>query len=139
MNQKIRRQKGQGLLEGALVTVVFLGVVIGMIDIGQVLFIHQSLVERVRATLRYGPTALENMILYNQSTVPGADDPNAPPPPGFLGVTRDMITVSRQDATFAEDRLVITVQGYPFRFLTPFLAASYTGQPIQATTPYEIP
>jgi hypothetical protein len=144
---KDRRQSGQSLVESVLVTLVFLTVVIGMIDIGQILFIHQSLVERVRATLRYGATQpydsmmLENMILYNQPTVPVSetDGPDAPPPSGFLGVTRDMITVSRQDATLNEDRLVITVQDYPFHFFTPFVAGAYSGKPIQGSTPYESP
>ena len=48
-----------------------------------------------------------------------------------------MITVTRQDATFSSDRIVVTVSGYPFTFFTPFIAAVHSGKPIRATIPYE--
>lgn len=148
------RERGQSLVEGVLTILAFVLVLIGSIDVGQVLFVHQSIVERVRSASRYGavhpydPDAIRNMVLYNQPTVPissdeeeilfGTGDGEPEPPPGFLGLTREMITVTREDATFNQDRLVITVDGYPFSFFMPGVAGIYKGKPITASIPYEI-
>jgi len=145
MATKNNRERGQALLEGALTTMMFVTLLIGVIDVGQVLFVHQSIVERVRSAVRYGAVrpfdadAVENMVLYRQAAAPGSEDPDTEvAPPGFLGITPDMVTVARQDATFNEDRLVVTVQGYPFTFFTPFIAGIYQGRPITASMSYEV-
>ena len=66
-----RRQKGQSLVEGALVMLVFFALLLGVVDFGQVIFSHQSLVERVRSSVRWGTLhpeagveAVRNMVLY---------------------------------------------------------------------------
>lgn len=148
MTEKKKTQRGQGLLESVLVTLAFLMVTIGTIDMGQVLFVHQSLVERVRAALRYGAThpfdatTLENMVLYNQPTVPTTSTPTgsngSAEPTGFLGLTRSMVTVTRHDATLNEDRIAISIEGYPYQFFTPFISGVYAGKPIRGSTPYEV-
>ena len=47
-------QRGQSMVEATLVLLVFFTLLLGVIDCGQVLFAHQSLVERVRAAVRWG-------------------------------------------------------------------------------------
>src|SRR4029079_1912152 len=49
-----RRQRGQSLIEGTLVMLVFFALLFGVIDCGQVLVTHQTLVERVRSAVRWG-------------------------------------------------------------------------------------
>lgn len=148
-----RRSRGQSLVESALVLLVYLVLLIGILDVGQVLFIHQTMVERTRAALRFGAVqdpfnadAVRNMVLYNQPTVPGAGDyepeylgdRDAPPPvPGIFGLMPAMVDVQRHDATFNEDRITIRITGYPFNFYTPIIAGLYEGKPIEATIPYE--
>jgi Flp pilus assembly protein TadG len=42
------------MVEATLVLLVFFTLLLGVIDCGQVLFAHQSLVERVRSAVRWG-------------------------------------------------------------------------------------
>ena len=135
-------ERGQGLLEATLVTLSFFIILVGIIDVGQVLFVHQSIVERVRGAIRYGvvhdydATAIRNKVLYDQATLPDGSDPDDPPA-GFLGLTAANVAVSREDATFNEDRLIVTVSDYSFSFFTPFIAGHYRGKPITASMPFE--
>ena len=147
MRRNNKKLKGQALLEAALTSFVFLVLFIGVLDVSQVLFVHQSLTERVRNAVRYGvvrpydPVAIENMVLYNQpialSESNGDDEEDAEPAPGFLGLTPSMVTVNRLDATFNEDRIVVSINNYPFTFFTPLIAGIYQARPIVASLPYE--
>ena len=82
-----RGKRGQALVESALVLVSFIAMLVGAMDFGQVLFFHQSLVERVRSGIRYGAmhayneTSIKNMIRFNQTTQPDGVQP-------FLGIAR---------------------------------------------------
>ena len=59
------------MVETSLVLLTFLMLLIGIIDFGQVLYFHQSLVERARAAARYGAinptdtTGIQNVAVYN--------------------------------------------------------------------------
>ena len=57
---------------------------------------------------------------------------------GFLGLTRSMVSVSRDDAGSAADRIVLRIHDYPFWFYTPFIAGRKTGRDIIASMPYEV-
>src|SRR5262249_15857596 len=71
MTNKGRRNRGQALVEGSLILLVFLAFFIGTLDFGQFLYFHQSLNERARAALRYGiinttdRTGIQNVAVYN--------------------------------------------------------------------------
>jgi len=65
------------MVEATLVLLVFFTLLLGVIDCGQVLFAHQSLVERVRSAVRWGvvhpwngDNQIVNLVLYNQTEVP---------------------------------------------------------------------
>jgi hypothetical protein len=87
-----RHQRGQSLIEGTLVMLVFFGLLLGVIDFGQVLFAHQSLTERARAAVRWGslhpeggPEPVRNLVLYGSpETTSGS---------GYLGLTADNVVV----------------------------------------------
>ena len=86
------RQKGQSLVEGTLVMLVFFALLLGVVDFGQVIFSHQSLVERVRSSVRWGTLhpdagleAVRNMVLY------GAPEQGTQ---AFLSLTPDNVRVS---------------------------------------------
>ena len=119
------RRRGQVLVETSLILVSFLAIVIGAMDFGQVLFFHQSLVERVRAGLRWGAvrefdeTAIKNVIRFNQSTQPDGAAP-------FLGLTNSNITVTRVDANATSERIQIGIVGYNYYFFSPFIAKTFT-------------
>jgi hypothetical protein len=127
------------MLEGALVILMLVNVLIGIFDLGQVLFIRQTFVYRTRSAARYGAItnasegAVKNMVLYGLPTAP--EDP----PSGPFGLTAAMISVSKSDVGSSAQRLVVTVSGYPYRFFTPWIAGTFTGRDIVASTPLETP
>jgi hypothetical protein len=88
-----RNQRGQSLIEGTLVMLVFFALLLGVVDFGQVLFAHQSITERARAAVRWGslhpeagPEPVRNLVLYgNPETSSGS---------GYLGMTADNVIVN---------------------------------------------
>ena len=73
-----RGTRGQGLVEAAMVLLVFFALLFGVVDCGQVLYAHQALVERVRSAVRWGTLhpydgtgeQVANLILYDQLDEP---------------------------------------------------------------------
>jgi len=132
-------RRGQSMVESALVLMTLIAVVSAILDFGQVLFLHQGLVNRTRAAARYGAVhwtdlnAVRNIVLYNS---PAAPDPA--PAKGFLGLTSSNVVVTRQNIDSNEERIVVRIQNYPFRFFTPWLSGLYRGREIVATAPVEI-
>lgn len=134
-----KRRRGQSTVEGALVILVFLATLIGIFDLGQVLFIHQTFVARVRSAARYAvlnpseTDAIKNMALYGQTTVPaGATS-------GVFGLDASMITVTRSDSGTNEDRVVVSIVNYPYRLFSPWIGQVFTGRPIVASFSVETP
>ena len=132
-------QRGQGVVEAALVTLVFVATLIGILDLGQVLFVHQTFAARVRAATRYGvvrtydENAIRNMVLYGQPAAPvGATS-------GTFGLDASMVTVSRADAGTNEERIVVTIQNYPYKLFSPWIGRVFTGRPLVASLPVETP
>jgi hypothetical protein len=123
-----RPERGSSLLEGALVLGVLIFTVIGIVDVGQVLMLHQGLTERVRAGARWAvvnagdAAGVQNVVLYNTPT----PDVGARP---LLGLTPDLVTVTRSGEGTAEDRLEVRLEHYPFRFFNPLVQGLYTARP----------
>src|SRR5258705_9634334 len=108
-NPKSRKgRRGQALVESALILISFLAILIGALDFGQVLFFHQSLVERVRSGVRwaavhaYDETSIKNVIRYNQSTQPTGALP-------FLGLANSNIAITRYDTGYPTERIQIAI------------------------------
>ena len=116
------------MVEIALTLTALLMLLFAVCDLGQYLFLHHMLNERIRSAVRNG-TAMEfdtatiqNLVLYNAQTPPTGAQP-------YLGLTRSMVVVDRLDNGTPEDRIRVIVQGYRFRLITPFLSQyGYTGQ-----------
>lgn len=143
------RQKGNTLLELALTLIVFLSLFLGVFDIGEMFFVHQTLTDRARNAARWGAvntfdaTSVRNLVLY------GATTPAQGQTASF-GLTTSNVTVSRPAATIGqpEDRVIVTII-YPVSLISVFLGQSSsnwsgTSVPtwnlrIQISTPYEVP
>jgi Flp pilus assembly protein TadG len=130
-----RGQKGSVIVESALVFLAFMCLLIGAIDFGQFLFVHQALVERARSSARwgaiYGPTntdSIKNMVMYNQSTVPTDPSP-------YFGLTTSMISVSTAGSGTDDYRLSLAITNYPYTILSPYIAGTYNGPNILITVP----
>jgi len=122
------RQRGSAMLETSLVLVVALALLIGVMDLGQILFMRASVMERVRAALRagvitYDPTAIQNIVLYGKAS------PAEGAMPSF-NLTSSMVTVTRLNANESSDRVQISVTNYPLDFYTPMVARRVIGRPI---------
>ena len=134
-----RDRKGQTIVEAALVTLVFLATLIGIFDLAQVLFIHQTFVARARSAARYGvlnpdnTDGIQNMVLYGQTTVPSGQTS------GIFGLTSAMVTASRIDTGTNEERIVVTIANYPYRLFSPWIGQVFTGRPVVASFSVETP
>jgi len=136
MNKR-NRQKGQALVESALVVLIFLCMLISTFDFAQVLFVHNSLVNRVRISLRwaamnpYDEISVKNMVRYSQATQPqGAQ--------AYLGLTESQINVTRFDTGTATERIQIAIVNHPYHFFTPLMARVFTNDlAVVATLPTE--
>ena len=123
-------------MESSVVLLLFLVIVIGVLDAGQVLFFHQFLTDRVRSGARYAvvhaysATAVANVVAY-------ADPAPAPGTQGLFGLTAAMVSVNRYDSGTSSDRIAVKITGYQMRFLSPWLAGVFTPGPFQAVAPVE--
>lgn len=125
-----RKQKelGQALVESALMIFPLLVTLIAVLDMGQVLYTRQLLVERTRSAVRWGMinawdgtgNGIANMILYNQPTAKEGGT--------LLGLTRSNITVTYSPPTAADpndQRLKVAIVGYHYQLLTPFISGKF--------------
>jgi hypothetical protein len=132
-----KHSKGAVFLETGLVFVIFAFMVMGAFDFAQFLFIHQALVDRARSAARWGalsdPTntsAIQNMVLYNQTTVPSGVTN------GVFGLTSSMVNVSTQDTTTSDNyRLIVTITNYPYQMISPIIGGIYNGPNITISFP----
>ena len=134
-----RRQKnsrGAVIIETGLIFVVFTFMLMGAFDFAQFLFIHQALVDRVRTAARWGavtdPTntsAIQNMVLYNQTTVPvGVSS-------GIFGLTSDKVTVVTEASGTDDYRLVVVITNYTYEMISPIIGGTHTGANVMVSIP----
>jgi hypothetical protein len=134
-----RSRRGSTVVEGVFVLLTFLVLVVGIFDIGQALFLHETLVERARNACRYGAVnwdntdAIRNIVLYGRPTAPDGGGS------GIFGLTSSMVTVARANLDSTEERIVVTISRYPFNLVSPWLAGRYQGRTIVASLPTEVP
>jgi hypothetical protein len=131
-----RRQKGSSLVEAALALSLVALVLIGIVDLGQVLVLHQGLVERARAGARwavvnpYDSVRIKNVVIYNSPDPPSGAAP-------LLYLAPGMVNTSLVNSGTPEARVVVTISGYSFRFFTPVIAGTYSAKPISVSMPVE--
>ena len=150
--RRSRWQRGQALVESVLTLTAFLAIFLGMIEVGEILYIHQTLVERTRSAVRWGavntwdstnsPTEISNVVLYGTPT----PTDNATP---IFGLTASNVSVTRPQPDYsASDRVVVSVSGYSLTFFTNAIVqmsggsqssnAQFTGLTIQQSQTYEV-
>jgi len=136
-----RPEAGQSLVESTFVLLAFFVLLFGVIDCGQVLVAHQSLVERVRGAVRWGVVRpydgtgeqIANLILYNQPEEPRAAEP------GYLGLTRENVQVRYQPATPErpdDEMLSVAIVNYHYHFLSPWVGKAIVNpRPVLMSSP----
>ena len=128
-----KRQRGSVLVETALIFTTFAFLLIGAFDCGQFLFIHQALVERARSAARWGVvndptnvTAIQNMVLYNQTTGSGS---------GYFGLDSSMVQVTNPGSGTDNYRVVVFITNYPYTVLSPYIGGTHIGPNITMSFP----
>ncbi len=142
---KKKSERGNAMVEGALVFLVFAMMLIGIVDFGQFLFIHQMLTERAREAVRYGvvndptnQTAIQNVALYGQAS--GGSVPTSPSSGdvGIFNMKRSSVIVTTTGSATDDYRLLVQIQNYTYNIYSPTIAGSYTGPNITAALPLGI-
>ena len=151
---KHRREKqaGQAFVETVLTLMAFLIILLGMIEIGQILFVHQMLSERIRTAARWGavnpwddatsPTLISNIVLYGTTAPAQSAQP-------IFNLTPQNVAVSRPQPDYsAADRIVVKASGYALTFVTNAVVQASNGNSnpngqingltIQESLPYEV-
>ena len=127
-----RKQRGQSLVESAFVLSAFMMIVLGLVNFGFILWMHQTLEHRARTAARYGvinptdTTGMQNMVLYNSTTGSG---------PGMFGLTASNVSAVHLGSGSFEDRINVTVTGYQFYLWFP--GAAINGKDITVSLPVE--
>lgn len=148
---KSRATRGQSLVEGALVMLVFFALLFGVIDCGQLVVTHQTLVERVRAAVRWGSLRpwdgtgdqIANMILYDRP-----DEPRQARE-GYLGLTRANVKVTYRPPVpeRPDDEMIsVSVVDFSYHFIAPLFIQTIVSPrpvvmsvPMSFRTPYKTP
>lgn len=139
----MKRERGQSLVEGTLVLLAFFGLLMAVVDCGQILFAHQSLVERTRAAVRWGvlhpwqgPDPIVNLVLYRQP-----ESPN-PRGEGYLGLTEDNVQVAYQppvDGNTDNEILTVRIVNYEPHLFSPWLAQRMvSSRPVLISAPMAV-
>ena len=129
-------------MEFALVYVVFLMLLIGIIDLGYLFFVHQSIAERARSAARYGSsravnatvdTQMKNIVLYNTASPASGAKPS-------FGLAASNVSVQRTNGAGENpDQVTVKVAAFKYMILTPFVSGSRTARTLSVTLPMETP
>jgi Flp pilus assembly protein TadG len=135
-SRRRRTSRGAVLVEMALIYLVFACLLIGAFDFGQFLFVHQALVERARYAARWGavndPTdtaSIKNMVRYFQATDPPSGTPS------YFNLTAANVTVANNGSGTDQNRLDLTISGYSFTVLSPYIGGNLPGIPVTISVP----
>jgi Flp pilus assembly protein TadG len=137
-----KRERGQGLVEAVLVLLVFLALLLGVVDCGQVVLAHQALVERVRSAARWGalhswqgPDPIVNLVLYAQ-----ADEPRQSTP-GYLGMTPANVRVTYRPSTAErpdDETVTVAIVNFESHFFSPWISkVLVSSRPVIVSVPIE--
>jgi len=136
IRKQIRNRRGSTLVDTSLILVTFVMTMIGVFDVGTILFTQQTLVERAQRAARYGTvnpfdaTAVQNIVLYNQPSIPVGGTP-------IFGLEAANVSVQRLDGGSANDRVVVLISGFNVRIFTPYISKTIKGIPIRVSLSYE--
>ena len=123
------------MVESSIILVLLMVVFIGIMDMGQVLFFHHFLNDRVRTGVRYAivhtydATTIKNVVAYNTTTGDGTA--------GLFGLTPGMVQVNRYDAGTPNDRIEVKIDAFTMHFVSPCLMREFTPGPFRAVMPLE--
>jgi Flp pilus assembly protein TadG len=111
-------RKGQSLVETSLILAAFLGLLLGMVTIGQTLFVRQTFVDRVHEAARWGAVntydsaAIRNIVQYGTAT---PDRGTAP----FMGLTASEVVVAAPGCPGPQCRISVAIPAQGIQSIEP--------------------
>jgi hypothetical protein len=136
----VKPARGQSLVESTLVLLLFFSLLLGVMDVAQILFAHQTLVDRVNTAVRWGvvhawqgPDPVRNLVLYNQAEEPRSTTQ------GFLGLKPENVVILYQPPT--EDRpddetLTVRIVNFESQLFSPWFARTLVSpRPVSVSAP----
>jgi hypothetical protein len=125
--RRSKHQRGNALLEAGLIFIVGSVLLFGIFDLAQMLFIHQAVVNQIRAAARwaavntYDAGKITNMVLYGTPTAgtPGTE---------LFGMSTSNVSVihDTSDGLYA-DRIQISASGYSYLLFSGTIANAVAG------------
>jgi hypothetical protein len=115
---RARKQAGQSLVESALILTAFMGLLLAMAGVGQLLFVRQTLADRVRVAARWGalnsydPAAIRRVVLFGTATP-------APGQASFFDLTPAAVEVSNLGCPGPECRVSVAIPEHGIRGVEP--------------------
>lgn len=112
------RSKGQSLVETSLILSAFVGLLWGMLAIGQSVFVRESVSTRLHdaarwgALNRYDPAVIRNLVLFGTTS----PQPDAPP---FLGLAASQIVVENPGCPGSNCRVSVAIPAQNIRSVEP--------------------
>jgi len=137
--KRCSRQRGETLVESALVLVTLLSTILFIMDIGRLMLFQQFYTERARAAVRqavvnnWSSTDVANFVAYNTTTPPAGVHPV-----GFLGIDPSNVTVTTVGTVgSATQGLQVTVDGITLFAWIPHMSSSYRAPAVTAVMPMQ--
>ena len=127
----LRTDKGQSLVEMALVCMIFFFLLFGILEFARALYYYNTIVQNTRSAARWAVvnvldnsdaadiTSTQNIVLYGSPTGSGATV--------LPGMTATMVNVSVANLEVdtstppkpISQKISVSVSGYPFQFIIP--------------------
>jgi hypothetical protein len=108
-----RAERGSALVEASLIFVLGISLLIGLFDVGQMMFVHQTVMERTREAARWATvnpfdsTKVTNMVLYG---TPAAGTAGTE----LFNMSSSNVAVSHSGSGTMNDNISLTVSGYTY-------------------------
>jgi Flp pilus assembly protein TadG len=126
VNRRSVRQAGQSLVETALILAAFMGLLIGMTGVGQLIFVRQTLADRASQAARWGalnnynPTAIRDVVRFGTATPEQGQTP-------FFGLAAAAVEVSNPGCPGVECRVSVAIPEQGIRSIEPMEDGTITG------------
>jgi hypothetical protein len=111
-------QRGQSLVETALILAAFMALLLGMTGVGELIFVRQTLADRASQAARWGavnnynPTAIRDMVRFGTATPEQGQTP-------FFGLPAAAVEVSNPGCPGVGCRVSVAIPGHGIRSVEP--------------------
>jgi Flp pilus assembly protein TadG len=115
-------ERGATLLEFSIAAMVFFLALFGVLEVGRLLWVHNTLSEAVRQGARYAALHAPNEAQVKAVVVYGTAVPTAGAHPVAAGLTTDKVQVAYSSPFGVKvGTVTVTISGYAFQFAVPLI------------------